>query len=46
MEILILISEDESLIVQVCGEKNPEVAAPKTKIDAYADAFEAFEKGK
>jgi hypothetical protein len=38
-----LFSEHETFIVELCGE--PVKAAPKTRIDAYADAFEAFEKG-
>ena len=36
-------SETDAFVVQVCGEAIS--SAPKTRIDAYADAFEAFERG-
>ena len=36
-------SETDEFVVQVCGEAIPAVS--KNRIDAYADAFEAFERG-
>ena len=43
-------SEDDAFVVQVCGELIPAASTStgtsRNRIDAYADAFDAFEKGK